>query len=336
MENYYPSYQKSFRCLAGDCPDSCCKAWEICIDERTEKYYRALPGEYGEHIRARLTKDEDGDTCFCLENGRCPFLNENGLCDIHIRLGVEHTSDVCRQHPLFIEEYDGFTEICPSVSCPAACELIFSEELTGNVYPCPAPESSGDELLRMLLRGRKTALEAAARYNFPESAARIYALSSDLQEIWDCFSPEKTAYDLDAVLTDDVYKEYDITADRRYKKTVCKFVSFLLEQTEILTEEWRTLLKTALQTPSPREKRAYDENVRRAFRYFLYRYYLKPVNDEDIMLWTMFCILSVSVCAEISDRTGTDFRETVRLYSKETEHDTVNIERIAEFIAENE
>ena len=29
MEIRYPEYYKQFRCLAGECPDTCCVGWEI-------------------------------------------------------------------------------------------------------------------------------------------------------------------------------------------------------------------------------------------------------------------------------------------------------------------
>ena len=33
MEVTKPSYYDSFRCLASACPDSCCKEWDVDVDE---------------------------------------------------------------------------------------------------------------------------------------------------------------------------------------------------------------------------------------------------------------------------------------------------------------
>ena len=40
MEIRYPDYYGKFRCLAGDCPDTCCVGWEIRLDKETRKRYR--------------------------------------------------------------------------------------------------------------------------------------------------------------------------------------------------------------------------------------------------------------------------------------------------------
>ena len=37
MKLYYPSYYKDFSCIAGECPDSCRRKWEIVIDGDTLK-----------------------------------------------------------------------------------------------------------------------------------------------------------------------------------------------------------------------------------------------------------------------------------------------------------
>ena len=35
MHIEYPEYYNKFHCLAGDCPDTCCKDWEVDVDEDT-------------------------------------------------------------------------------------------------------------------------------------------------------------------------------------------------------------------------------------------------------------------------------------------------------------
>ena len=55
-----PSYFDTFRCIASACPDSCCKEWDVQVDEETASFYRALPGALGDDLR-RVLKDEDGE-----------------------------------------------------------------------------------------------------------------------------------------------------------------------------------------------------------------------------------------------------------------------------------
>lgn len=70
-----PDYYEAFHCLAGACPRTCCEKWEVVVDEETARRYQETPGSLGERLREALQTDEEGDFCFPLRGGRCPFLN---------------------------------------------------------------------------------------------------------------------------------------------------------------------------------------------------------------------------------------------------------------------
>ncbi len=85
-----PSFYKDFKCIAGACPDSCCQGWEVDADEKSLEYYKTLSGEIRQKIDSVLTNDEFGNTIFRLaDKKRCPFLNNENLCDMHIAIGGE-------------------------------------------------------------------------------------------------------------------------------------------------------------------------------------------------------------------------------------------------------
>ena len=44
-----PDYYERFRCLAGECPHSCCEAWDVVLDEETVERYRREEGALGEN-----------------------------------------------------------------------------------------------------------------------------------------------------------------------------------------------------------------------------------------------------------------------------------------------
>ena len=94
-----PDYYEAFHCLAGACPHTCCEKWEVVIDPETARRYGTVPGPLGERLRAAMGPDEDGDLCFRLDGGRCPFLDRENLCEIHRALGEAATSVTCREHP---------------------------------------------------------------------------------------------------------------------------------------------------------------------------------------------------------------------------------------------
>ena len=118
-----PDFEKSFRCLMGSCPDSCCRqGWQIVVDETHQVQYASLCGELGERVRSALTL-ADGETVFAMANGVCRLLDKNGLCPIAASLGENGLCDICHTHPRFIEEYGGVREIHFSLSCPEAARL---------------------------------------------------------------------------------------------------------------------------------------------------------------------------------------------------------------------
>ena len=148
-----PDYYEAFHCLAGACPHTCCEKWEVVVDEETARRYQETPGSLGERLREALQTDEEGDFCFPLRGGRCPFLNRENLCEIHRILGAEATSLTCRTHPRFIEEYGPFREVSLCASCPAACDLLLgsTDPLSFLERETAEPEEPGDPWLCGLL-----------------------------------------------------------------------------------------------------------------------------------------------------------------------------------------
>lgn len=144
-----PAFYPAFRCKAGECRHSCCRGWEIDIDENTLSTYQCLPGAWGERLRAAIAEEEDGTAHFRLtEEENCPFLREDGLCDVILALGEDALCDICSLHPRFYELIGPY-ELCGlGLSCEAVCELLLdlSHPLR---FLC---EETGEELsLRALL-----------------------------------------------------------------------------------------------------------------------------------------------------------------------------------------
>ena len=120
-----PMYYKAFTCIASDCKDNCCVGgWEIDIDEETAQYYKSLPGSFGDRLRAAIGRtDED---CFLLNEGRCPFLDEQNLCEIYGTLGEDKMGVVCTQFPRYSEYYGTVKETGLGLACEEAARIILS------------------------------------------------------------------------------------------------------------------------------------------------------------------------------------------------------------------
>ncbi len=121
-----PHYYKDFKCIASACKDNCCVGgWQIDIDEETARYYKKLPGAFGDRLRDAL--DYTDAHCFKLKNGKCPFLTANGLCEIFRELGEDKLGVVCTQFPRFTEYYGDIKESGIGLACEEAARLIFED-----------------------------------------------------------------------------------------------------------------------------------------------------------------------------------------------------------------
>ena len=118
-----PDYFDRFRCIAGDCPDSCCKEWDVQVDEVSAAYYRSLPGALGDRLREVL-HDEDDETVMTILDGRCPMWRDDGLCRIQAELGEQALCKTCREFPRLTHDYGAFIELGLELSCPEAAKFI--------------------------------------------------------------------------------------------------------------------------------------------------------------------------------------------------------------------
>ena len=122
MKVFYPSYYKKFKCIADRCCHSCCVGWEICVDNDTLKKYSRIEGDLCSHIDPHT-----GIIKLC-DNGRCPFLLENGLCRIISDFGEEYISQICREHPRFYHRIKSAVECGIGMSCEEAARVILSSD----------------------------------------------------------------------------------------------------------------------------------------------------------------------------------------------------------------
>ncbi|MBQ8248301.1 MAG: flagellin lysine-N-methylase [Clostridia bacterium] len=117
-----PNFFDSFKCIASECNDTCCAGWEIYVDADTADYYAELDGDDGEYVRGNLSVGEDG-MLLCREGARCPFLREDNLCELIIKLGEDSLCDICREHPRFYVTDENLCEVGVGLCCPEAARL---------------------------------------------------------------------------------------------------------------------------------------------------------------------------------------------------------------------
>ena len=126
MKQVWPDYFERFACIKGDCRHSCCAGWEIDIDEESLARFRNVQGEIGNRLKSAIQTGEDGPYFAMTADGRCPFLNGEGLCDLILELGKDCLCQICADHPRFRNVFSDREEIGLGLCCEAAGQLILS------------------------------------------------------------------------------------------------------------------------------------------------------------------------------------------------------------------
>ncbi|MBQ8833725.1 MAG: flagellin lysine-N-methylase [Oscillospiraceae bacterium] len=303
-----PAYFDSFRCIAAACPDSCCKEWDVQVDEGSAAYYRALPGPLGDRLR-QVLRSEDGETVMTIVDGRCPMWRSDGLCRIQAELGEGALCHTCREFPRLTHDYGDFIERGLELSCPEAARIILSAlPMPPVVEELPGGEGEYDgEAMAVLKATRETALGILAE-NRPMGQVLALLLLFGCQAQSELDGGEPQPFDPETALEglEDFVKPGDLSA-----------VVEIFNSLEILTPQWQQ----RLYAPASGEL---SQLCRPLARYLIERYWLQAVSDYDLYCRVKFIVVSCLLVSTL----GGDFVSTAQLYSKEIENNTDNVEAL--------
>lgn len=310
MKIYTPEYYQHFHCIASACPDSCCKEWEVDVDEKAASFYRTLDGDLGDRLRQVLKDTEDG-TVMTIVDGRCPMWRQDGLCRIQAELGHDALCQVCQAFPRLRHDYGDFVECGLELSCPEAARLILSLPHTFTVVETVGgddPEYDA-EIMEILLKSRATIQDFLDTTSLPPNhvLAVLLLYAYEVQSWIDGGDP--AVLDANECLL--FAKEHTVGSDWSL------FLDFF-RNLEILTPQWSCLLRSSGGKPQ------WHNGLKPLIRYFIGRYWLQAVSDYDLICRVKFMI---AACLLVCVLPG-NFVETAQLFSKEIENDPDNLEAI--------
>lgn len=299
MKIVKPIYYKDFKCIAGACPDSCCQGWEVDADSDSLKYYASLDKslEIKQRIDSVLDKDEFDNTIFHLApKKRCPFLNNENLCDMHIAIGGEHTPFTCRTFPRFIYDYGSTREIGISFSCPVASDMMYG--LKGHLR---FETEVTDELPQM------NDIDAMTYFTLIKARNLAFDLLED--------DSVSIAQRLSQLLDLGVETQNQLGEYREGGDDIDFFDVF--KNPELINPEWQE--KVANHTEKSITNAEYNENIA---AYFVYKYFLQGVYDNDVLSKVKMAVVGVLINTYFGENSW-----TIHLWSKETEHSQYNMDR---------
>lgn len=312
MQIRKPAYYDTFRCIANLCPDSCCKEWEVEIDDRTAAYYRSLPGALGDRLRTVLKDDPEWGTVMTIENGRCPMWRADGLCRIQAELGHDALCKTCRDFPRLCHDYGTFRELGLELSCPEAARLILTSPntpmLTEEVPGGDAPDYD-EEAMKILLQTRAEALAILQHpdYSITEALILLLYYGYQAQGLLD----DGDAPDFHPGL---LLREAKFMSTPDGEQDMIDFFRSL----EILTPEWETRLSAPLSFVP------WAAELRNLARYFIERYWLQAVSDYDLVSRVKLAVVSCILVHLL----GGDVIQTAQSYSKEIENSPENMDAL--------
>ena len=328
MKDIYPAFYKDFKCIANRCEDSCCKDWDIDVDSETEAFYNTVKGPLGDKIRSLTVTDEYGERVFQSGNGRCPFWNNDMLCDIFIGIGEEHLSCTCANFPRVKVDYGDFREHLLSFACPEATRLMLKANDDayrdfGGSYELNVSEDSEDNM-SFLLKARKR----SAEFLLDRSQPFAYRLA-------DCLEFNAQVQSL-LQGQDPAPLNLDSADDNG-----CGFMADMHLRFEIMSEAWRGALQDiAPKIDSLNIRGDFAQDFEKFALYYVYRYYLEAVNSGDVL----YAIKRIVCAYIITGKLDADFAakgyplprlRILQRYSKEVEHSYDNTEQLnAEFDAD--
>ena len=309
----YPAYFENFRCIASRCPDSCCKEWEVLVDEAAVARYLAMESALGDDLRRYLYQDEDGDWYLRVTDGRCPMWRADGLCRIQAECGHDALCETCREFPRLTHDYGDFVERGLEMSCPEAARIIFENpdatwmerEISGGDEPEYDPAD-----LQILLETREKMLAILSDKKRPVQETLALALLYGYQA-QSTLDGDESAWDESAALA---------FARGLAKPSEASELMAFYQNLEILTETWKHRLD------APAGAGQWDERLRTLARYGVERYWLQAISDFDLVGRVKMVIASCILVHHL----GGDLVQTAQLYAKEIENNTDNVDAILE------
>ncbi len=306
MKEIVPSYYKKFKCIGSRCKHNCCIGWEIDIDEDTLKKYEKTEGVFKKRFEDGIFRDGECASFILDENERCPFLNNDGLCDIITEYGEGYLCKICDAHPRFKNFFSDRIEIGIGLSCEEACRIIltdrseFSLEITENSDPC----DDISEYERELIEYRDSLIDIIKD--------KSVSLDDRVDRLLSCGDMQSPAFSLG------------------------EWSKKLLEL-EIMSKEWQELLTEASKYNIPLTYKGYEKEFEKLCIYFLYRYIASEKYEEKtgaVIAFSVLCSQIIATLWSIFVRNEDDKIELCRLFSQEIEYSEENVESIIDMIEE--
>ena len=313
-----PSYYDSFHCIADKCTDNCCIGWEIDIDEYTAEKYSSVKGDFGKRLSASIS--HENPSFITDENGRCPFLNKDNLCDIILNLGESALCDICTNHPRYFEWFGNVKEGGIGLSCEEAARIILTQKFSVSEREISDEETDSpddESAFEFLYMAREKIISHLLDENVP--------LASAICDVIKYADNLENSVDSEKFILPEIEKGQEV-----FSPDIKDLLCFLLTL-EQLCPDWAPYISSAVEIFSEREIFApeTDGYLRNIAVYFIWRYFMKSVYDGEISPKINLMAISVAVLSFLFSYGGDFSVDACSLiaknFSKEIEYSEENL-----------
>lgn len=128
-----PDYYDEFNCIAADCDFTCCQDWTIAVDDLTLQKWKNLDvpegmEPVGAHLSDYTLPGMNGNHLKLCGDGKCSFLNQEGLCRIVLKHGEETLSQTCHAFPRERHEFSDRVEYALSLGCKNVLDYLWRND----------------------------------------------------------------------------------------------------------------------------------------------------------------------------------------------------------------
>lgn len=364
MIKQVPHYYKNFKCIASDCKDNCCiGGWQIDIDEETAEYYLSLKGEFGDRLRNSITKTDE--YCFKLSDGKCPFLDDENLCEIYKQLGEDKMGVVCTQFPRYSEYFGEIKETGIGLACEEAASIILNDTDDFSIEQLECKEEYvkdkefDSELANKLFIIRNMLFKAFdnKKYTLSEKLKYLLYICNEVQKHININEYKK----IDDLFTCDINSVSDILKSEKnknntYLKEQIAKILYPYSDLEVLNDTWEDEINEIFEKIYENDsidnemfmnlfygfKKADAVNEKKylnILKYFIFRYFMKTSYDHTCFNKALLMVSNLIIIINMNFIKWLDndkqiikdhIFDSVHIFSREVEYDEDNIEQLYE------
>lgn len=358
MIHEYPEYYTEFSCIGGSCKDSCCIGWELDIDDESYDYYKSVQGEFGDRLRASM--DENDENTFVLkDNGRCPFLNDNNLCDIYINLGEESLCNICTEYPRNHEIIGNYKQSDIGLSCLECARIHFGLDhpvryiiRKDNISAAEVLDREDNKKLKTILLIRDSFIriiqDNTEKYDWRNKAAIIIKLAEDLQPLWNDREYRRIKNVCHKACHHSGKKEYaEGILCNEYNMSPRMAILESINSLELLRDDLNIIINRYVQSFNGEKWKKFTVETGKYYNlwheqlltYYIYRYIIRAFYDNNIITKVTMAVYSAMIiqcmdyvrwCDNGQVFTLEDRIDIAHIYAKEIEHSDENLEILEE------